>query len=118
AGYDDNKQAFYVKNSWGYDWGDNGYAWIGYASFRDGKIVKNTGDAYFFELEFSLDAAQRLIASMPDIQPPAHVLASDGEFTDHVLVSWDRDQSADGYKIYRDSPTNEVKYIAGRDVTS
>ena len=30
VGYDDAKQAFKVKNSWGTGWGENGYFWIGY----------------------------------------------------------------------------------------
>jgi C1A family cysteine protease len=30
VGYDDNKQAFKVKNSWGTGWGQGGYFWIGY----------------------------------------------------------------------------------------
>ncbi len=32
-GYDDNKQAVQIMNSWGPEWGDNGVAWIGYKDF-------------------------------------------------------------------------------------
>lgn len=32
-GYDDAKQAFKIQNSWGSNWGDNGYAWIDYSFF-------------------------------------------------------------------------------------
>jgi C1A family cysteine protease len=31
VGYDDNKQAFKVMNSWGTTWGSNGYGYIGYS---------------------------------------------------------------------------------------
>jgi hypothetical protein len=34
VGYDEDRQAFRVINSWGTDWGDHGYAWIGYDTFR------------------------------------------------------------------------------------
>ncbi|OHD66885.1 MAG: hypothetical protein A2176_12550 [Spirochaetes bacterium RBG_13_51_14] len=30
VGWDDNKEAYLVKNSWGTQWGDKGYAWIKY----------------------------------------------------------------------------------------
>jgi ankyrin repeat protein len=30
VGYDDNKQAFKIMNSWGTSWGTNGFGWIGY----------------------------------------------------------------------------------------
>lgn len=33
VGYDDTKSAFKVINSWGTDWGNNGYGWISYNLF-------------------------------------------------------------------------------------
>ncbi len=38
VGYDDSKNAFRVMNSWGKDWGDNGFAWIDYKFFPE--VVK------------------------------------------------------------------------------
>lgn len=34
VGYDDNREAFKLLNSWGTYWGSNGYVWIDYRSFR------------------------------------------------------------------------------------
>ncbi|MBM3297609.1 MAG: C1 family peptidase, partial [Candidatus Aminicenantes bacterium] len=34
VGYDDDKSAFKIMNSWGLEWGDDGFGWIDYAHFR------------------------------------------------------------------------------------
>lgn len=34
VGYSEDQQAFRIINSWGDWWADNGYAWIGYATFK------------------------------------------------------------------------------------
>lgn len=34
VGYSEDRQAFRIINSWGDWWADNGYAWIGYATFK------------------------------------------------------------------------------------
>lgn len=36
-GWDDSKQAWLVRNSWGTNWGDNGYAWVSYNTNNIGK---------------------------------------------------------------------------------
>lgn len=36
-GWDDTKKAFLVKNSWGTDWGINGYCWVKYNNYNIGR---------------------------------------------------------------------------------
>lgn len=43
-GYDEDRQAFRLINSWGNSWGDEGYAWIAYDAFK--RLV---GEAYVME---------------------------------------------------------------------
>jgi hypothetical protein len=35
VGYDDRKEAFRLMNSWGKNWGDNGFIWVKYKDFGD-----------------------------------------------------------------------------------
>ncbi len=39
CGYDDNKHAFRIVNSWGTGWGDNGYLWVDYDFFTGGDFA-------------------------------------------------------------------------------
>jgi hypothetical protein len=46
TGYDDAKHAFRIMNSYGADWGVNGFGWIGYATFRD-MMTHSDNTGYF-----------------------------------------------------------------------
>jgi hypothetical protein len=38
VGYDDDKKAFKIANSWGPTWGDKGFVWVAYDLFKDPKF--------------------------------------------------------------------------------
>ncbi len=38
VGYNDYKQTFIVRNSWGKEWGDKGYFYMPYAYLLDGHL--------------------------------------------------------------------------------
>jgi hypothetical protein len=65
-GYDDNKKAFKVMNSWGTKWGDNGYAWISYTWFPN--VVK--------EGYVAKDATEGLPQKKEDIKKQAEIIAN------------------------------------------
>ncbi|MES1220344.1 MAG: C1 family peptidase, partial [Bacteroidota bacterium] len=39
AGFDDKKQAFWVRNSWGTGWGKSGYFWMPYAYISNSNLA-------------------------------------------------------------------------------
>ncbi len=40
-GYDDTKQCWEVRNSWGPDWGDGGHFWMPYAYTQSGRYCSD-----------------------------------------------------------------------------
>jgi len=48
-GYDDNRKAFLVQNSWGTNWGNNGFYYMPYTVFMSTKIVP-AGGVYYLTL--------------------------------------------------------------------
>jgi len=55
VGYDDNKKALELRNSWGADWGEDGYAWMSYDLVTAGEYTVTYGD-HTMETPFFFDA--------------------------------------------------------------
>lgn len=55
-GYDDQRRAFRLINSWGLDWADHGYCWVSYDLFESTEAV----DKRFFKLGAALFDAPNL----------------------------------------------------------
>lgn len=110
VGYDDSKQAFKVRNSWGPEWGDNGHVWIKYASF---KTPGTQATCFVLELERSQAVINRLFGGGGSgFNAPTGVAASDGTFTDKVRITWSAVSGATGYEVYRDLQTNLIQTVA------
>jgi len=46
VGYDDQKQAFLIQNSWGTQWGQRGYGWVAYELFDDIRIAEDSENVF------------------------------------------------------------------------
>jgi C1A family cysteine protease len=83
VGYDDSKEAFKVRNSWGASWGDNGYLWIGYDTF-----LNEDAGVYCCKMvdSYSEDVRQRFL------KPPSITITAP---SDGATVSGTTDFTAD-----------------------
>lgn len=59
VGYDDARQAFKLMNSWGRNWGDQGFGWVSYSQFR-----QMTNEAYIVFDQQGFDSG-RTPATLP-----------------------------------------------------
>ncbi len=114
VGYDDAKQAFKVRNSWGADWGEAGYCWIGYDTFLnpDPFVV-----CWTIREDFDPAVVERFCGTAPPLPPPAGLDASDGRAFGAVRVSWEAVGAATGYRVYRDDPESAPVAELGTEQT-
>lgn len=112
VGYDDAlgaTGAFKFRNSWGGDWGDNGYGWISYESLmRDD--TKNF--AYYIWENYDPAVAYIYGDDTAPVYPPPDFRAVDpNPFT--VVLSWQAVPEAVRYNIYRDLQENHIGTVTG-----
>lgn len=107
VGYDDAKQAFKVRNSWGTAWAGGGYCWIGYQTFIDADPDLWLW-AWTLKVDYDAAAAQRFCGQQAELAPPTGLQASDGTYGDRIQLNWIKSAGATGYKIYRDQQTNPL----------
>ncbi|TGK33826.1 cysteine protease [Leptospira gomenensis] len=109
VGYDDSKNAVKFINSWGTEWGDRGYGYIDYRWFT--KICQGAF-VMVDQVETTVDQGKP-DSSVPDPTttasdsnpiPPSSITASQGSFSDKVLINWEVVPAAVGYEIHRKAP--------------
>jgi fibronectin type 3 domain-containing protein len=101
VGYDEEKQAFKLINSWSTSWGEDGFCWIDYQTF-----LRTCKEAYVL---------YDVIEATPEsLTTPLDLGASRGAYHDSVQVSWQRVENAAGYRLYRKDPAAEDFEVIGQ----
>ncbi|MBN2082418.1 hypothetical protein JW859_09455 [bacterium] len=114
AGYDDAKLAFKVRNSWSVGWGNDGYGWIGYDTFKN---TAASVSCYTITDSYSAAVDQYFVGGAGNpTPPPSMVRASDGTHSEHVTITWNKAAGAGEYEIHRDFKGNIVATVG--DVAS
>ena len=85
VGYDDRKGAFRLMNSWGKNWGDNGFIWVKYADF--GQFCKYAYTLYLVAPERLDEQPEQPATTAPAVaEKPLLQLA--GNFQFRHLTGW------------------------------
>jgi C1A family cysteine protease/fibronectin type 3 domain-containing protein len=124
VGYDDSTNAFKYQNSWGVEWGDKGFGYIDYKYFA--KVCRSA-----FVMIDSIDPNQGpeiadnkqeiIVQPIPadntinpegkgELAPPEEINASNGNFSNKIVLTWSPSPKAIGYEIYRSIP-DEDNYV-------
>lgn len=99
VGWDDEEQAWRVRNSWGTDWEKSGYAWVKYSSMPPG--------TYTYMVYYKQDGPEP-----PTLSPPTNLRADPSK--DRIDLSWEHDESGEvnGFRIDRKKGNDEWVPIA------
>ena len=121
VGYDDATNTFKYQNSWGIEWGDKGFGYIDYKYFS--KVCRSA--FVMIDLidpnpgpEIADNKEQIIVQPIPannevnpadktDLLPPAEINASNGNFSNKIVLTWSPTPRAIGYEIYRSLPDED-----------
>lgn len=128
VGYDDSKRsprgdkgAFKIINSWGKEWGDNGFGWI---SYRQWVVMRpyayvmypprgttttptNTSPTNTTPTNTTPAPAETVTTTVTTVQAPSRVQASQGTFPAQIDVAWSGVNGAVAYGVFRADPESD-----------
>jgi hypothetical protein len=100
VGYDDEKRALRIVNSWGTDWGERGFMWMAYDLFES-LCVYNAAVMY------------DVVEPVPEnITPPVNLNVTKGAHDNRISLAWTPVTDAQYYMIFRvNNEEGELKEI-------
>jgi fibronectin type 3 domain-containing protein len=107
VGYDDAKGALHIVNSWGTNWGEEGFFWLDYDLFEQ-LCVYNCAVMY--------DIIEIKDKKTPP-SAPGKLVSSMGAYSDKISLSWNASENTDFYIIYRVDNKEGVLKEIGRSET-
>ncbi len=127
VGYDDSKAsksgkkgAFKLQNSWGTNWGDKGFGWISYS------MLAKVGQESYSMVDSEKPNSTSTNISTPTtptvtkipFSPPAEILASRGDFSDKIILTWKASEGAIAYLIQRKMDGEDFQDLMYSSTTS
>jgi hypothetical protein len=98
VGYDDDRRAFRIVNSWGEHWGEDGFMWLAYDLFPE---LNTSGCLVMYD---------RIDERAVKLEPPSGVEGSKGAHADRIELTWTPVEAADSYAVLRvDNETGEFR---------
>ncbi len=111
-GYDDARQAFRIRNSWGEGWGDNGNFWLGYDCFTSNAWI----DLFALWTNYNSAAASYFNLTQDAAIAPYAVDCSVVD-QNKITLNWSPVGLATNYNIFRDTKTNLIGTVSGSTTT-
>lgn len=99
VGYSDTRQVFIVRNSWGADWGDEGYCYIPYAYMTNPAYCRSCWT----------------IRAITDLDFSAGILTEDEDVSDYESEDYTEEGDEEEYEYYYEEEGDDEEYDEDED---